>query len=448
MDYPQSLKYLYSFLNYEVVTDYSYRRDLNLVRMAALLKMLGHPEQKLRCVLVGGTKGKGSTACLLESVLRQAGYRTGLYVSPHLREPLERISVAGKNISKREFAACLTQIRRRLAARRLPSRLGPVTFFELLTAAAFCYFFRKRVQIAVLEVGMGGRLDATNIVRPLMCVITPVSYDHQDKLGSALSAIAREKIAILKKGGTLVSGRQAPLVKRVFDRWADRQHGRIYYQGRDFGVSVRGAGEAGSIFDFRGGGEALGGIFVSLPGLFQIDNASSAIQAALLLRQKERFRISEEAIRSGLERARWPGRFETLSRHPLVLADGAHNGASFRALRESVQALYPDREIVLILALSKGKDLSRIAREIKLFRAQRLIVTEAKTPRACPSEVILKRVRGAAERVESAPELKEALQRALENGTKKGLVLVTGSLFLVGEAETLFEAAPQTAGAL
>jgi dihydrofolate synthase/folylpolyglutamate synthase len=446
MNYTQSLKYLYSFLNYEVNTAYSYPRDLNLKRMAAVMKRFGYPERKGRFLLVGGTKGKGSTACLLESILRRAGYRTGLYVSPHLREPLERISFGGKKISKRDFAGCLTAIRNKLTRHPIPDRLGEVTFFELLTSAAFLYFRKKKTQIAVLEVGMGGRLDATNRVLPLVSVMTPVSFDHQDKLGKTLAAISREKIAILKDRGVLVSAPQAPSVRRFFVQSADKKKARSYFQGRDFTATIRGAGADGSIFDFENGQDRFEDLFVSLPGLFQIDNAACAVQAVLALRQVSSLSIPEKAVRSGLAKARWPGRFQQISRKPLVLLDGAHNGASFRALRESVQTLFPGRAITMILALSKGKDWPRIVREIRGFGLKALVITESKTPRACPASVLLKRARGAAARVEISPGLKEAMQQTLNSISEKDLVLVTGSLFLVGEAQTLFEATPQPAG--
>lgn len=446
MLYTEALKYLYSFINYEIQTDFSYRRDLNLERMACLMNLFGHPETKVPYVLVGGTKGKGSTAYLLSAILRQAGCRVGLYTSPHLADPRERIQVSGRKISKRDFAAVLSVIQERLAGNPVPEAMGRVTFFELFTTAALVYFAAQRLDVGILEVGLGGRLDATNVVRPLVSIITPVSYDHQDKLGHTLEKIAWEKVHIVKERALFISGRQAPRVRSLFSRWAREKEARAWFLGKDF-VPVRKVSTLrGSNFDFFSENTMMSDLRVSLAGCFQVENAACAVQAARLLHAHFSFAIPERAIRAGLREDRWPGRLEQISEDPLVLVDGAHNGDSFQALGQSMRVLFPGRPVTLILALSKEKDFSRIVKELGRYDLKRLIVTEAMSPRALGFVELAAKLERNFPNLEMAPNLKESCERAFASRTSGDIFLVTGSLFLVGEARTLLRLRRQFSG--
>lgn len=437
MDYRDALKYLYSFLNYEIKTDYSYRRDLNLQRMLFLMKIFGHPHRKIPFVLVAGTKGKGATACLLSSILHRGGFKSGLYTSPHLHDPRERIVISGRKISKRDFASLFMKIKRKLILHPPPSGLGRVTFFELLTTAAFVYFAERKTDIAVLEVGLGGRLDATNIVQPAVAVITPISYDHQDKLGDTLEEIAVEKAHIVKRNSFFVSACQPSRVRKIFKKWAGRKKAKPFFLGENFKVKYGEATEKGSYFDFYAAGENMKNLFVSLPGRFQVENAACAVRAAKILESCFGFKLGERAYRLGLRHVSWPGRFQIVSRDPLVVLDGAHNGASFKALRESISELFPGKELTVIFGLSKEKDRRRIFTQLKRFSLKRLIVTQAKNPRAFPADALFSKVKKEFAFAEYAPELKQALQAAFCGRQEGDLFLITGSFFLVAEAQTL-----------
>lgn len=444
MTYEDAVRYLYSFLNYEVQTDYVYRRDLDLARMAYLTRIFGKPHERIPFILVGGTKGKGSTAFILSSLIKEAGYRAGLYTSPHLETPCERIQISGVPLAKEDFAALLEKVKTTLSARPVPGRLGPATFFEVLTAAALLYFAEHGVDLAVLEVGLGGRLDATNIVRPLVSILTPVSYDHQDKLGKTLEKIAREKIPIVKEKSLFVSGRQSPAVERIFRGWAARKRTAGFFLGREFGVERVRLREEGSTFDFRSGENFFGDLLLALPGRFQVDNAACAIETARILDSHQLITIGEEAVRAGLLNGGWPGRFQVIRKDPLVVLDGAHNGASMRALLDSVGALFPARRIRMILAVSRDKDIRRMAREIARSGVREVLVTQSKNTRACPPEILAARLGSQIPRVAKMPGLKQAIELALRTWRAGDLLLITGSLFLVGEAKTLFESSPET----
>jgi len=439
MNYNDSLRYLYSFLNFEIKTDYAYRKDFHLKRVRWLLNAFGDPQKKLRFVLVGGTKGKGATACILASILSSAGYRTGLYTSPHLKEVRERIRIGGEPVSKTDFAEVLRRIKNRLK-RGVPAVFGDFTFFEILTVAAILHFSKKKVRLAVLEVGLGGRLDATNAVHPLVSVLTPISYDHMDKLGNSLTAIAGEKKSIVQTNGFLVCAEQPASVRSLLEKWARKQNAKAFFLRRDFRFRKDCLTELGSSFEMSCGPKRLKHLFLFLPGEFQIENAACAIQAAEILAVHWGFRIETAAFRKGLLNVSWEGRFQVLSRNPLVIADGAHNGASMRALRKSLKAIFPGRSIIVILGISNDKDFGRIFRELALLSPERVVVTQAGNVRAMPVRNLAERASGVFPEIQSAFSLKEALNTVLRSGHSENLFLITGSLFLVGEALTYWNA--------
>jgi dihydrofolate synthase/folylpolyglutamate synthase len=436
MTYPDALGYLDSFLNYEIRTDYVYDHDLNLARMDWIMELLGRPERKIPFVLVGGTKGKGSTASFLASILREAGYRAGLYTSPHLEEPLERIVVGGSEIRREDFARLVARLRETISC-GVPADLGNLTFFEFLTAAAILYFAEAKADLAVLEVGLGGRLDATNIVRPVLSILTPVSYDHQDKLGTSLSKIAGEKLPIVKENSLFVCSRQRPGVERLARSWAFEKRARSFFFGRDFDVRIQSLAEDATVFDLRLGRSWLGGLRTGLAGAFQAENAAAAVQAATALDRAGHCRVSEQALRRGLENICFRGRFQVLKHDPLVMVDGAHNGDSMRALRESVLRIYPARPVTLILGMARDKDIRRVLMEAARLNPERLIVTEIANPRTLSASELTRHARSRFEHVKETHSLKEALNHVLPKAAERDLILVAGSLYLAGEALAL-----------
>ena len=388
MNYSKALKFLNSFINYERWITYNPRREFNLDRMRLFSKRLGDPQKKFHSVLVAGTKGKGSTVAMLASILRASGYRVGTYTSPHLIHLRERIAIDGKWISEKDFAAGMTE----LARRRANSK---PTYFEAMTLLAFLTFAKKKVDIAIIEVGLGGRLDATNVLDPLISVITSISYDHMKELGSTLTKIAREKAGIIKYGGVVVS---APQEKEARD------------------VICKASQERKAILLETKVSEAL----------FQKENEAVATLTAEALLNFGFDKINSNTIRRGIRVFHWPGRFEIVSRKPAIILDGAHNGESMQAIISSVRKKFPKSKIIPVVGISQGKDWKRMS-DALAKASDTLIATESGDVRACPAQELNGKF--------IAAPVSKAIQLAKTIAKPNDVILVTGSLFLVGEAK-------------
>jgi dihydrofolate synthase/folylpolyglutamate synthase len=420
LTYPDSVRFLYALGN-EVKT-----AKLGLDRIGVLLAALGHPQRACRIVHVAGTNGKGSTCAMIESGLRAAGYRTGLFTSPHLVEPTERIQVAGHPVSAAHFAAAFDQVH--VCAETLLREdridLHP-TYFESVTAMALLLFCECGVEFAVLEVGLGGRLDATNVVTPELCVVTPVDFDHEAYLGKSLESIAGEKAGILKPG-----------VRAVFARQRAEASGVLEARAAALGVAVTHSSEvqiSGVELHARGSDFLWDALPVScpLPGEHQVENARTTIAA---LRQ---LGIAPQAIARGIAQTTWPGRLERVAVNPEIVLDGAHNPASARALADYLDRFYEPRRVWLIYGAMRDKAVEEIA-AILFPRAGHVIVTAPAQARALRPESI--RALADHDEIQVAANIREAL--ALAAGAPPGdAIFVTGSLFLVGEARALLGAA-------
>ncbi len=396
MTYEQAVQRLYALGNELKHAKF----DLEGIR--GLLAPLGNPERIGRYVHVAGTNGKGSTSAMIESGLRHAGMRTGLYTSPHLLEPTERIQIGGVPVSREEFARAFQRI------------AEPTTYFETVTAMAFL-IFAERAEITVLEVGLGGRLDATNVVQPELCVITPIDFDHEAILGKSIEAIASEKAGILKPGVPAVFAPQRPEALRVL---RERAEPLPLLEAEGIELHRRGS-------RFR-----VGGLTIECPlaGAHQVDNARVAITALRHLG------LSDHAIQEGIAAARWPGRLERLRDNPELIVDGAHNPAGARALADYVDRFYGSERCTLIFGAMRDKSIEEIA-EILFPKFAEVILVAPKQPRAMNAEVL----RGIVEHpaVRTAASLEEAIAQS------PGTTFVSGSLFLVGETRQLF---PDSAG--
>lgn len=392
-----------------------------LDRIEALLAAIGNPERALTLVQVAGTNGKGSVSAMLAAMLQTAGRRVGLYSSPHLVDLRERIRVDGQVIAEADLADGVE------ALGTLIARLD-ATMFEALTALALDHFARESVEVAVLEVGLGGRLDSTTVGRPAVEVITSIDYDHQAHLGATLEAIAGEKAAIIRSGIAL-SARQAPAAEAVVTRRAAEAGVPLLVEGRDLRVRVRHASLEGQWLDLEGPGWRIDDARCALLGVFQPGNALLAAAAARLLG------ADDGAIRRGLDRARWPGRFQLIRRSPPTIVDGAHNPAGARALAASLEAYFPEQRVTFVIGTSEDKDKAGILAAL-LPLAGRVIFAAADHPRAAAAEALAALARGlpAAQGipVETAPSPAEALQMAFA-GPGTTTVCVAGSLFLIGE---------------
>ena len=432
MDYQQALDYIYSFIDYERVPRPRDAANYDLRRMGELLGRLDNPHLKARSVHVAGSKGKGSVAAMMASVLTASGYTTGLNTSPHLHTFNERIRVDGELISEAELASLVERIKPEIEAVNQKATYGRLTTFELITTLAFAYFEQKGADFQVIEVGLGGRLDATNVVQPEVCVITSISFDHTEVLGNTLAEIAAEKAGIIKPGSTVVTSPQIDdEVNRVFEQVCLRQHAKWIRVGSD--VTWQSLGFDSSRQSLRVEGR-LGSYELSIPllGQYQLENAATAVAALEVLTEKG-FHISRDSITKGLAQVSWPGRLQVLNRRPLIVVDGAHNPYSARKLKQALERYFDFDRAILIIGVSSDKDLAGIVSElVPLF--DRVIATHSIHPRAMPTASVVAEFSRYGVEAQATEDISIALPLALALAGGKDLICVTGSLFVVAGA--------------
>jgi len=431
VNYWETLAYL-EWLGHETL-----RARFGLEKIRRLLAELGDPQTAYPSILIAGTNGKGSTAAMVEAILRRAGLRTGLYTSPHLVRVEERIRVLGCEIAPEEFAALATRVR---AVSEALLERGEIeahpTYFEFLTAVGFEYFREKAIEVAVLEVGLGGRLDATNVVPPFLSLVTSIDIDHEQYLGSTIASIAREKAMIIKPGARAVLARQPPEARAV-----------LLARCRECGVSPIWADEAVEIlgsepdgrfaFAYRAASGQHRSVHLALRGRHQIENALVAIRAVEVLRELG-YSILDEAIGHGLESVEWPGRLEIIGLSgPLLLLDGAHNTAGARAVRAYLEE-FARRPLTLVFGTMRDKRIAEMAAELFPL-ADVLILTRVSDERAAPLAQLLEQTADLRRRLGRPTEAVEpaelAFDLAWERTPPDGMICVTGSLYLVGEAK-------------
>jgi dihydrofolate synthase / folylpolyglutamate synthase len=404
MTYPDSVQFLYALGN-EIKS-----AKLGLERITAVLEALGNPERAYRVVHVAGTNGKGSTCAMIEAGLRAANVRTGLFTSPHLIEPTERIQIDGIPVSPADFERAFNIVHE--TAEKLDLDCHP-TYFETVTAMAFWLFRQMRVDTAVIEVGLGGRLDSTNVVHPVLTVITPIDFDHEAYLGHTIEAIASEKAGILKPGVPAVFARQRPEAAAVIEARATELHVPVTraedFEIRDLHLDARGS--------------RFSGIVCPLAGEHQVDNA---ITAALALRT---LGVSTD----GIAETRWPGRIEHVSPNPDIILDGAHNPAGARALARYLERFYGTRRIWLVYGAMRDKAIDEVAGTLFPI-ATELVLTAPNTSRALRPEALAE----FAGRGHIEPNVAAAIDYARTHAADEDVIVITGSLFVVGEARRLF----------
>jgi len=445
MTYPQAVKYLGSFINYEKFPSWPYKQSCKLERVKEFLSLIGNPQHSLRCLHVAGTKGKGSTCIFISHILREAGYKVGLYTSPHLSDFRERIRILTPiakyprsnidfegMISKNDVARITSRLKPEINRYNRFSKYGPLSFFEVYTTLGFLYFKEQKVDFLVLETGLGGRLDATNTVCPLVCIITPVSYEHTQKLGHTLKEIAGEKAGIIKSYQSSVVSLQPVVITapqeieamRVIRRKCRQKKARLYEVGKQIVYH-----KAKSDFWIQGIHDKYSHLKINLIGEHQLINSSAAVGAIETLRSYN-VNVGIESIKRGLYNARWPGRCEIIAKSPLVLLDGAQNVASVRALKKAIEDNFKYKRLILILGISSDKDIKGICRELNSL-ADEIILTRANNPRACTPRALVKYFYH--KPVYLTGNTREAKTTALSIARLTDLILVTGSLFVVGE---------------
>ncbi|MBI4283750.1 MAG: bifunctional folylpolyglutamate synthase/dihydrofolate synthase [Chloroflexi bacterium] len=430
--YQEALDYIYSFIDYErEPTRPREPARYDLRRVEELLARLGNPHLKTKTVHIAGTKGKGSVAAMIASALTASGYTTGLYTSPHLHTFNERIRVDDRLISNEELVALVEKLKPEVEAVNAKATYGRLTTFELITALGFAYFEQKGVDFQVIEVGLGGRLDATNVVQPEVVVITSISFDHMDVLGNTLTEIATEKAGIIKPNSTVVTSPQVEEVSQVLAQTGLQRQAKQVRVGSDVTWQSLGFDASQQALRVKG---RLGSYELSIPllGQHQLENTATAVAVLEVLIEKG-FHISRDSIASGLARVKWPGRLQVLSRHPLLVVDGAHNPYSAGKLREALQQYFDFDRAILVIGTSSDKDITGIVSElIPMF--DKVIVTHSIHPRAMPTAAVTDEFRRQGVEAEATDDIAIALPLALTLAGGKDLICVTGSLFVVAGA--------------
>ncbi len=422
MNYQQSLDYLFSLARLGI--------KLGLDNTARLLDHFGNPQLKTPTIHIAGTNGKGSTAAFVESILRASGYRVGLYTSPHILDFRERIQINRQLIEPDELVHWIAILKQ--ASEEL--NLSP-TFFELGTVMALLHFNRQKTDWNVMEVGMGGRLDSTNLCQGRVCIITPISRDHESSLGSRLSQIAREKAAIIKHPCTVICGSQEEEATQEIQNQSQKYKASLLLQGQDFQVDIQSHSQQGQVFDFNGPEIWYKGLEIALAGRHQSSNAGLAVAACTSLADTS---VTEQTIRAGLKSAGWPGRLEICGTSPTLILDCAHNLDSFNKLAVSLSELFPHTRKIWVFGIMKDKPLEEITTIISDL-ADHIVVTQPENDRSAPPELIRKAFADFSKPIDLVDKIPLALDRAYQVANPDDLIVVTGSLFTVAEAKQVIE---------
>ncbi len=433
--YQEALDYIYSFVDQEkLLPDQYVPRRFDLANMRTLLSMLGDPHRRLQAVHIAGTKGKGSTCAMTASILQSADYRVGLFTQPHLHTFRERIQVDQRLVSEQEMITLLERLKPYI------EQLPDPSTFEIMTALAFEYFAEKDVDFAVVETGLGGRLDTTNVILPLVAVITSISYDHTYILGDTLEEIAHEKAGIIKAGRPVVCAPQRDAAEKVIVQVCAERNAPLVLIGRDWQWVMGDADMEGQSFSVSSAIPHENALmtdgdrqefWIPFLGRYQVVNATTTIA---IIDQLHRLGISvsQEQVADGLRRARWPGRLEIFSREPLLVMDGAHNLDSLQRLMKALREYLKFDELIVVAGFSLDKDIPGMMKELA-SHAQEVIVTQADHPRAGVPDTIVERTAATETPLTIVAEPSAALRRALDLANKDDLVCVTGSLHLVGD---------------
>ena len=400
-----------------------------LTQVERILDAIGNPHREIQAIHIGGTNGKGSTAAMMASILKKEGYRVGLYTSPHLVRFTERIKVDGEEIEKEEVAELARWMKERIETTGVQP---PFTFFDFTTAMAFYYFKQKVVDLAVIEVGLGGRLDSTNVIDPLVSIITNIAKDHEEQLGRSILKIAKEKAGILKKDRPLITAATQPQVLRLFSKICLEKKSPFLRVGKDFRYVCTEEGD----FNYEGLHRKLWGVHLNLKGFHQIINATTALGAMEVLEDLG-YPVSTDAMVEGLREVDWPGRLETILSSPKVVLDGAHNPAGALVLKESLKNEFQYSHLILLIGMMKDKDIISVLHLLAPL-ADHIILTKPSNDRAAPPSLLKKVLGQNRKKAEVVEDLKEAIERGLSITSEGDLLCITGSLYTVGEARAYF----------
>jgi dihydrofolate synthase/folylpolyglutamate synthase len=442
--YKQANEFLLQAIDYEKLTQYKYDTySFDLKRMEEMMAFAGNPHKKGRYVHITGTKGKGSTAIMIASILKELGLKTGLFTSPHLIHLEERMKVNDRMIAQTMFVQLINKLKPYIDRIMLKDPTLMPTFFEIVTAIAFLYFEKKKADISVLEVGMGGRLDSTNIIFPEVSVITPVGYDHTDRLGHTLDKIAYEKAGIIKEGVPVVSSMQEPEAFSVISKTCKKKKARLYLTGRDILINdiktAKRNGVYGTKCEIQTWRSKYKNIFLPLIGRHQIENCATAIGALEVLSETGVIKAGNEMVINTLAKAKCPARIEVVSEKPLIVLDTAHTVSSMKILRESIKENLSFKKLIVVIGLSEDKDISGVLREIA-STADDLILTRTGNPReAAPEQMAVMIKRFYHKKTIAIEDIDEALKEAKRIAKKDDLICITGSFFLAGKIKVILK---------
>jgi len=396
---------------------------LGLENIRKLTELLGHPEKRIKAIHIAGTNGKGSTAAILESILCEAGYKTMLYTSPHLYDVKERLRLCRKKISERDFIRIINTL-------KLPAEASGASFFEIMTAAAFTWSVEQYADFTILETGLGGRLDATNVVTPLVSVITQIGHDHTKTLGSDLISIAREKAGIIKNRIPCVTGVSQPDVKKYLSDFAKGKDVDISFSQTDVSLSDIRLSDTGSTFSASTSLRNYLDLHLNLLGEHQIENAATALSTIdTLLRMG--FDIPEKAVLSGMKKVLWEGRIQLLDRNPLLLIDAAHNTAGVKTLVKSLKNLFSYEKMILVFGVLADKNYTEML-DMIVPLAHRIILTKPESPRALDPTELLKLQILSHKNTEVIESIPHAWEKAVSYAEKNDLVCGAGSIYFIG----------------
>ena len=443
MNYKAALAYIEKFIDYERSPDFSRQARLyNLNRISLLLERLGNPQERLRVIHIAGSKGKGSTAAFIASVLTQAGYKTGLFTSPHLITPRERCRINNELISESDIAYYIDKLKPTIDTVSA-SEFGRVSFFEIYTALAFSYFADKATDFAVIEVGLGGRLDATNVVTPVTTVITPIALEHTAILGETYGEIAGEKAEIIKHECPLALAPQHPEARAVFEKVASERSAPIIEvkaspQRDSDSLGARIIYNANGLptaqhFDVETNSDSYPQLTIPLLGHHQFLNATTAL-AGLECLKRQGYVIPRTSVYAGFKNVQWNGRIQQIKSAPIVVLDGAHSPVSMEALCRTLRESFRYTQVIFIVSLMKDKNLTAIGNIISKTANSVIATQVANNPRVMPAEVIQNAWKNAGPNITGCPDPERAIERALSKASPTDLICITGSLYLVGQA--------------
>jgi dihydrofolate synthase/folylpolyglutamate synthase len=421
--YQASLDFLYSLEKFGMI--------FGLTQVKKILEAIGSPDTSIPSIHIGGTNGKGSTAAMMASILQKEGYRVGLYTSPHLIRFTERIKVNGKEIEEEDVVRLTGWMRERIEAAGMTP---PFTFFDFTTAMALLYFSQRVVDLTILEVGLGGRLDSTNVVDPLLSIVTNVEKDHEDVLGKTILKIAGEKGGIIKKGRPFITAATQPRVLRLFSEICSEKGAPYFRVGKDFHSTRVGERD----FHYEGLHRKLWGVKLNLSGPHQVTNATTALGAMEVL-EESGYTVSTQAMMEGLRAVEWPGRLESVSSSPRVILDGAHNPAGAVVLRESLEREFRFRHLILLIGILKEKDIKGILHTLAPL-ADHIILSQPRVERAASVASLREALGQNGTKAEIVEDLHEAITRGISLTGEEDLLCITGSLYTVGEAKAFLGA--------